>query len=138
MCKRGTGRVPSVYVCRRVRAWKAGFSSLWSPSLVNVAKGRVCSPGSSHFPRLITCLFRKGNSFSAELGSPSLWCPLIVVSWEGQEKKQLFSFSLLPLPSPGVPSPSWRLRMYPSSSRSLQTCPSMAGTGAHRGNPSKA
>lgn len=87
MCKRGIGRVLSVYVCRRVRVWKVGFLFFWSFFFVNVVKGRVCFLGFFYFFRLIICFFRKGNSFLVELGSLSFWCFFIMVFWEGEEKK---------------------------------------------------
>lgn len=48
------------------------------------------------FPQANYMLFMKGNSFSAELGNSSPWCPLVGVSWEGQERKQLFAFPAAP------------------------------------------
>ena len=94
-----------------------------------------------HSPRLTTCLFEKGSSFSAGLGTPRPWCPVVMRVMGGTRRKQLPGPPSLPLPTPALPrgaAPGLHAGSSPRAHRGL--CPNlplgMAATGLLVGEPS--
>lgn len=123
LCMRERNRWSSQCLCALEGGrLEGGFSSLQSPSPSQLSQRMHSPSGVSHFPRLITCLFKKGNSFSAELGNPTPWCPAVaVVGIMGRTRKEAATQAPLfsALPSSAQPAPE--RGSVPPSSRSLQT-----------------
>lgn len=112
-----------VFVCFGGQEAGRGASHLSATPLSTLVANGCWDAGISRVlrsPRLTTCLFAKGSSSSAGLGTPRPWCPLVMGVMGGTRRKQLPGPPSLP---PAHPCPAQGCRPRGSMQDPLRGSP---------------